>query len=133
MATYNIIPNSQYIVSSKFIFNTIGLQKIEKIMWCKNVGDYLNPGDILCIIYYSDYIFEMECIGGNYLLYKNTKKEVRYSNILSIVGDQGEDIKPILKKHNQDIENYKCLNDPLFIKTFQIENTFTECTNNLID
>jgi len=131
MAIYNMIPNSHY--SAANLFQNNDLQKVEKIVWCKNVGDYLNPGDILCLIHYNDYVLEMECTKSNYLLYKNTQEEVSFSSILSISGDLQESIEPILKKHQQDIKDFNVINTPLFIQKFQIENYFVECSGRIID
>ena len=131
MAKYNIIPNASY--ASNCSFQNVGIHKIEKIIWCKNVGDYLNPGDILCIIHFNDYIFEMECAGGDYLLYKNTDTEISFNNILSIFGQKNECTNLVFEKHQEDLDNYDYSNDPLFRKTFYIENFFSDCAKNLID
>lgn len=132
MAKYNIVPNTNY--NSTSIFKTFELQKIEKIIWYKQVGDFLNAGDILCEIHYDDCIFEMECTGGDYLLYQNTNTEISFSNILSIYGEKEETIESVFEKHEQDLKHYDSSNDPIFRKVFQIENTFCECfEGNLID
>jgi len=131
MAKYNMIPNKNYGATS--FFNSLNLHRIEKIIWCKNVGEYLHPGEILCIIHFNDYIFEMECVGGDYLLYKNSKTEVSFSHILSISGKLHEDVQSIFNKHNEDLRNYDTTNDPLFQKLFEIENSFAKCESSFID
>jgi len=131
MTKYTIIPNSNYNTNS--ILKDFELQEIEKIIWYKKTGDFLNAGDVLCEIHYNDCIFEMECIGGDYLLYQNTNSKISFNEILSIYGDKEDDIRPIFKKHYQDLEDYDILKDSFFKKVFQIENTFSECTSKLID
>jgi len=126
MAKYNIIPNSNY--NANPIFQTFEFRKIEKIIWFKKVGDYLNAGDILCEIHYNDCIFEMECTGvfemectgGDYLLYQNTNTEISFSNMLSIYGKKDEVIKPIFERHEANLKHYDSSNDPIFKKIFHI-------------
>jgi len=130
MAKYNIIPNSNY--NTNPLLKTFDFNRVEKIIWYKKVGDLLNAGDVLCEIHYNDCILEMECFGGDYLLYQNTKSEISFNNILAIYGDKGEDIKAISNKHQDELKHYDSSDSPIFNKIFQIENSYNDCKK-LID
>jgi len=131
MAKYNVIPNANY--NNTPFFKTFNFNKIEKIIWFKHIGDYLDTGDILCEIHYDDCIFEMECKGGDYLLYKNMSLNMSFSNILSIFGKKDEDIQSIFTKHKEDLKNYDTSNDPNFTKKFLIKNICSEDEPALLD
>jgi len=128
MIKYIVTPNSNY--NSFTVQQNLQITKIEKIVWYKKVGDYLHPGDILCEIHYNDSIFEIECSGGDYLLYKNTNTEVSFSCILSVFGDPKDDFKSVFKKHNKEIES---LNYSFYKKLFSIESCYSNREKTLVD
>jgi len=131
MAKYSVIPNINY--NSSPIFKTLELQKIEKIVWFKKIGDYLNLGDLLCEIHFDDCIFEMECSEEAYLLYRNNTTKISFSNILFIYGEKEEIIIPVFEKHKEDLKYHDSSNDFIFEKIFSIENIINGCKDNLID
>lgn len=130
---------SKYITISNLNCSSIPLledyflSEIEKVIWYKKAGEYVNPGEVLCEVHCNDFIFEAECYEGGFLLYQNTNTEISFSSVLVIWGEKNEPYKHIFQQHEEELKNINTLNTPLFTKKFTIENNYNDDYKDIID
>ncbi|WP_165872246.1 biotin/lipoyl-containing protein [Tenacibaculum sp. M341] len=101
---------------------------IIKITWLKKVNDAVKNGDAICELETERATLELESFYDGYILSKNDKTEVRYNDILCIVGNKGEPYTQIINDYEKSRINEK-LKQPLYT----IENSFETFSNRKID